>query len=163
MKFSNEIFQAKVRTQREELIQVTNTELKKFFEPEEGESADSPCFWKVKQLTAIEISIVNQEIANAKNADSLIENLFSGISKDRIKSIKAIAGIGSTELDEAGEPEVLPDEYVRRMYMTYYGLIDPKPDSIQWVREFARDFPQEFFLISSKIIILTGLGASVGE
>jgi len=165
MKFNEEVFNQKIEgvKLREDTIEVINPSLKKLFTPEEGEDENSPPFWRCRQLTAIEIALVNQQVENSKNTDQLIERLWSNYSKEKINAIKNIIGFGEPEIDASGEPEVLPEDYIRRMYVALYGLIDPKPTDIQWVRKFARNWPQEFMMISTKILSLTGFGASLGE
>lgn len=167
MQFNNNLFKQKIDglKLREDKIKVISPDLKKFFMPEgeEKEGEEKIPFWHCRQLTAIEVAMVNQEVSNSKNMEQWIEGLLAGYTKDKVNAVKNIVGIGTPEMNNSGEPETLPDEYVRRMYMVLFGLTNPKPEDIQWVRKFALNWPQEFYLVSTKIINLTGLGAEVGE
>lgn len=163
MKFNTQAFDAKEKKKRMEDIPIQNPQLKKFFEPEtEEETDDSPCFFKIQQLTGLEVAMVNQEISNSKNLDNVLDGLFGSVTKEKMSAIKDIIGIANPAKIK-GEPDVLPDEYVRRMYMILYGLIDPVFEDVMAVRRFADHFPTEFYHISSKIISITGMGAEVGE
>ncbi len=98
MPFDIDKFQSATFKFREEEIPVP--ELKEFFS--EGEKP----VWRVRNLTGMEIFVVNEAMERNSRKNEAIEAIMSGERKERVEAMKEIA---------MTLPGMTPTEYVRRL------------------------------------------------
>lgn len=117
-------------------------ELAEFF----GE--DEKPVWTVKCLTASEIAISTEAVANNRNIDGLIGALAAGGSKEKIEAIKETLGLPT---DKA------PNDLVKRFSTLVSGSVSPECPQSMAVK-LAVNFPVTFYNLTNKILDLTGQG-----
>jgi hypothetical protein len=105
---------------------------------------------KVRGLTINEFSKCKDINSNTKLIQSLSEALFANSGKDIKDNVEKLIGFGD---------DVAPDVKYR-IQLTLFGLIEPKLERGQIVK-LGEAFPTEFFMISNKIVELTGQGQEV--
>ena len=103
--------------------------------------------WTVKGLTGEESAIAKQAVAANKNLEAVLEAVGSSLKKDKVAGIKELAGIS----DRA------PDELVQRFSWLVNGSVDPVCDE-ELAKKMAQNFPEDFYLLTNKILQLTGQG-----
>jgi len=117
-------------------------ELAEFF----GE--DETPVWTVKCLTASEIAISTEAVANNRNIDGLIGALAAGGSKEKIEAIKETLGLPTDKT---------PNDLVKRFSTLVSGSVSPEcPQNI--AVKLAVNFPVTFYNLTNKILELTGQG-----
>jgi len=104
--------------------------------------------WKVRGLTGSESAMAKQAVAENKNIDAILQDIGSSTKRDLVEGIKELAGL--TE-------DNVPDELVQRYSWLKYGSVDPKC-SHELAMKLALNFPEEFYLLTNKIMQLTGQG-----
>lgn len=143
MEFNIEKFEATSFKDRTESVPVPR--LKAFFDKlEEGEQP----VWVVRGLTGEESALAKQAVSENKNIEAVLAALNTTVKKDKIEGIKALAGVAS---DRA------PDELVQRYSWLEHGSVEPKC-SHEMAMKLALNFPEDFYLLTNKIINLTGKG-----
>ena len=113
---------------------------------------DDKPVWRVRGLTADELSVCNTSSDKAKNISAIVDALAGASESEKAEAIKAALGI-----DEAMQPDT-----VKRMEMLRIASVEPTCD-MQTAVKLANVFPIEFFAITNKIMELTGLGQKAGE
>ena len=135
-KFMKEKFS--VRTER-----VSVPLLKDWFD--EGEKPE----WEVRNLTGRELALSQEARSKAKSMNSALEAIVQDTGSEKLEALRKVMGIS---LDN-------PDELVKRLDMLVFGSISPRV-TLDVAVKLAENFPFDFMKITSKIIVLTGLGAS---
>ena len=145
MPFDNEKFKSATFKFREEEHPVP--ELKEFFS--EGEKP----VWRVRNLTGMEIFIVNEAMERNSRKNEAIEAIMSGERKERVEAMKEIA---------MTLPEMTPTEYVRRLEVFRLGSVEPKVTKEIAVK-IGENFGNTLTHLSNRILILTTQGAEPGK
>ena len=143
MGFDIKKFEATTFNDRTETIQVPR--LKMFFG--EGEVAE----WKVRGLTGVESAIAKEAVRKNSNIEAVIKAISSAKASDVVEGVKEIVGITDN----------VPDEIVQRYSWLTQGSVDPICTH-EIAMKLGSNFPEDFFLLTNKIIGLTGEGR-VGE
>lgn len=118
--------------------------LKQFFKLKKNEKPA----WKVRGLTGEESALAKQAVQDNKNIDAIIQAIGSKGKKDLVEGIKELAGLSS---------EKVPDELVQRYSWLTQGSVDPVCPHEMAMR-LAVNFPEDFYLLTNKIMQLTGMG-----
>lgn len=145
MPFDIEKFQSAAFKFREEEIPVP--ELKEFFS--EGEKP----VWRVRNLTGMEIFIVNEAMERNSRKNEAIEAIMSGERKERVEAMKELA---------MTLPGLTPTEYIRRLEALQLGSVEPKVTKEIAVK-IAENFGNTFTHLSNRILTLTTQGAEPGK
>ena len=142
MAFDKSRFLAQRMVPREDFVKVPD--LAEFFD-----NGDDP-LWKVRGLTGQELG--KAQVATDKNKDirAILEGLSSKNSKRITASIKGLV-----------DPDT-PVDVAKRIAMFSMGSVDP-PGSEELAIKVCREFPVDFFTITTKILELTGRGHTAGE
>jgi hypothetical protein len=104
--------------------------------------------WKIRGRTGEESAIAKQAVTDNKNIDAILQAIGSKSKKELVDGIKELAGLSS---------EKVPDELVQRYSWLEHGSVDPVC-SHELAMKLAQNFPEDFFLLTNKIIQLTGAG-----
>ena len=142
MSFDSKKFETTSFKDRVESVPVPR--LKQFFKLKKNEKP----VWKVRGLTGEESAIAKQAVADNKNIDAIIAAISSKAKKELTEGIKELAGLSS---DKA------PDELVQRYSWIKHGSVDPLC-SHEMAMKLALNFPEDFYLLTNKIMQLTGMG-----
>lgn len=105
--------------------------------------------WNVRNLTANEMSLCQESAAKNKNIFAVVEALASSNQAGKVDALRSL--IGNTS-DVTGD-------MAKRLEMLVFASVEPEIDMSISIK-LAENFPVEFMLITNKITILTGLGAS---
>ena len=132
---------------RDRTEKVPVPELKDFFEPDETE-----LFWTIRGLDGHEVAVTNLAVAQNKAIGKLVDGILSGKLSEKIDAIKESMGLSGKT----------PDDLARRIKMLELGSVDPKISESDSVL-FAKVYPETFFSLTNKILILTGKGKKLGE
>ena len=127
---------------KDRIVEVPVEDLKAFF----GEK-DAPT-WKVRGLTGEELAFARDAEERARSVNALVEGLAGKGAKAKVKVIKDELGLTD---DKA------PGDYIRRLEILKYGSVDPEIDKPTSVK-IAANYPTTFYLLTNKILELTGLG-----
>lgn len=124
--------------------------LKDWFDSPEVVEGEEPLkyVWQVRGLTANELAKTFEASSKAKNFDSIIQAI--GSSKAKIEELKEVLGVGDD----------VPADIMKRMEQLVQGSVEPKVDH-SIVQKLAEKFPIEFYMLTNKITLLTGLGMDV--
>lgn len=109
---------------------------------------DGDCAWTVRGMTASELAKANDAASKQKSLDSVIQAI--GNSKQTIKELQAVLGMS----DET------PAEIAKRLEQLVCCSVEPKCDYPLAVK-LANTFPVEFYMLTNKIVMLTGMGMDV--
>lgn len=139
MGFDLEKFESAQFTDRVESVPVPR--LARFFD--EGDEA----VWKVRGLTGQESAHANQAVSNNKNMDAILSAISTKVQQDKIDGIRELAGL----------TDAVPDELVKRYSWLTQGSVDPVC-SHETAMKLARNYPEDFYLLTNKILQLTGQG-----
>lgn len=131
---------------KENIAEVEIKELASFFP--EGEKP----IIKVKALTGGELAKVNEAIKLNRDMGALIEGLVSTNTPEKVEAIKETMGISENS----------PDDLVRRIAVLQAGCVEPEMSQEICVK-LADSFPVQFWVLTDKILILTGAGKTLGE
>lgn len=137
--FDIEKFQTTKFKDRTEDVKVPR--LKAFF-------GDDEPVWKIRGLTGLESAVAKQAVQDNKNIDAVLTAIGSRVKGDIVEGVKELAGLSG---------EKVPDELVQRYSWLKQGSVDPVCDQDTAMR-LAENFPEEFYLITNKIMQLTGAG-----
>jgi hypothetical protein len=118
--------------------------LKAFFDLKKDESP----VWKVRGLTGLESAMAKQAVSENQNIDAILAAIGSKVKKDLVDGIKELTGVGS---------EKVPDELVQRYSWLEKGSVDPVCTH-DTAMKMAENFPEDFYLLTNKIMQLTGAG-----
>jgi len=143
MGFDTERFSATSFKDRVETIPVQR--LAAFFN--DGEKPE----WKIRGLTGTESAIAKQAVQENQNVEAVLKAVGSKLGKDIEEGIKELAGLHSAS------DEKMPDELIQRFSWLVLGTVDPVCSHELAVR-LADNFPEDFYLITNKIMQLTGAG-----
>jgi len=113
---------------------------------------DSKPVFKLRNLTGNELAKVNEAVKLNSDLSALIDGLVSGDIKEKVDSIKEVIGI-SDKTD---------NDLVRRHAILACGSVDPQLDQSDCVR-LADAHPVTFFMLTNKVLELTGNGKKLGE
>jgi hypothetical protein len=145
MAFNAEKFISAQLFDRTEELQIK--ELSPFFD--EGEK---PVF-VLRGLTGSEFGRVNEAHEKSKNIDALVSALTGSDRKAKAEAIKASLGVSGDDV---------PPDIVRRQEIIAAGVVSPEIDHAFAVK-LSENFPTAFFLISNKILSLSGQGRTLGK
>jgi len=112
------------------------------------DKGDKPV-WVVKGLTGNELALSQEAAAKNKNVAALAQALVSANQSDKVDALRKIIG---------NSDDVCSD-LAKRLEMFIFGSVSPKIEMDIGIK-LAENFPIEFMQITSKITILTGMGAS---
>ena len=140
MAFDVQAFETKNFTDRTEPVPVPK--LAVFFD-----KGDEPV-WIVRGLTGLESAQAKQAVQNNKNMDAILSAIGTNIKREKIEGIKELAGLAG---------DAVPDELVQRYAWLKYGSVDPAC-SHETAMKLAENFPEDFYLLTNKIMQLTGQG-----
>lgn len=107
--------------------------------------------WEVKGLTGEQSAIAKQAVQENQNIEAILNAVGSKVGKNIEDGIKELAGIHSTA------DEKVPDELIQRFAWLKLGSVNPECDHQMAVR-LAKNFPEDFYLLTNKIMQLTGQG-----
>ncbi len=144
MSFNVKKFQTANFTDRIESVAVPM--LSQFF------SKNDQPVWKIRGLTGEESAIAKQAVQDNKNIDAVLQAVGSNNKKELVEGIKELAGLSA---------DSVPDELVQRYSWIEQGSVDPVCTH-EMAMKLALNFPQDFYLLTNKIMALTGKGR-VGE
>ncbi len=144
MNFDIKKFEAANFKDRVESVPVPR--LTQFFS-DKGKKKATPA-WKVRGLTGEESAIAKQAVSENKNIDAILQAIGSKGKKDLVEGIKELAGLSSDNV---------PDELVQRYSWLENGSVDPVC-SHEMAMKLAQNFPEDFYLLTNKIMQLTGMG-----
>jgi len=144
MGFDAKRFQKTKFTARIEGVPVPD--LKEFFP--EGEEA----VWKVRGLTGHEVGRAAEAADRNKTIGAILEGLTAEASKDKAEALKDILGIGGNT----------PADIAKRLEHLVLGSVDP-PCTQDLAVRLCEVFPVEFYQITNKIMLLTGMGQLPGK
>ena len=116
-------------------------------EVEEGAEKSLPT-WTVRGLKGNELANVISASDKEKNLSSVIEAI--GSSSAKITELKEAMGLG----------EDTHEDILKRLEQLVLGSVDPVVDSEVAVR-LAETFPIEFYMLTNKITLLTGMGMDI--
>ena len=106
---------------------------------------DSKPVWIVRGQTANEIAKGHEATANNRNIANILAAV--GNDKEKIDELKQAMGISDDT----------PDDIIKRLGQFVTCSVSPEIDK-QFALKLAETFPVEFYLITNKIVELTGLG-----
>jgi hypothetical protein len=104
--------------------------------------------WTVRGLTGEELAFARDAEERARSVNALVEGLAGKGAGAKVKVIKDELGLSD---DKA------PADYIRRLEILKYGSVDPEIDKPTSVK-LAANYPTTFYLLTNKILELTGLG-----
>jgi len=104
--------------------------------------------WKVRGLTGLESAISNQAVQNNKNVDAILGAIDTKIKKEKIEGIRQLAGLSGGSV---------PDDLVKRYVWLTRASVDPVCTH-ELAMKLANEKPEEFYLLTNKILQLTGQG-----
>lgn len=107
--------------------------------------------WEVRGLTGSEMAICNE----ASKTNTSIDNVIKAITTntDKIEEIRKAVGINTGEV---------PAEIIKRLQQLVTASVDPIVDHELAVK-MAETYPVEFYILTNKIVILTGLGLDLAK
>lgn len=127
---------------KDRIEEVPVEDLKAFF----GEK-EKP-IWKVRGLTGEELAFARDAEERARSVNALVEGLAGKGAKAKVKVIAEELGLTD---DKA------PGDYIRRLEILKYGSVEPEIDKPISVK-LAANYPTVFYLLTNKILELTGTG-----
>lgn len=130
--------------QRTEAVPVPD--LQAFFP--EGEEA----VWTVRGLTGQELGKSNEAAERNKNVAAILEGLMGGEAKEKAQAVKDLLGVGGST----------PVDIAKRIEHLMSGSVSP-PCTHELSVRLCEAFPVEFFLLTNKIVALTGMGMLPGK
>jgi hypothetical protein len=139
MAFDLDKFESATFTDRTEEVPVPR--LKAFF------GKKDKAVWVVRGLTGVESAIAKQAVAMNSNVDAVLKALGSKVGKDIAEAAEELTG----------SADKVPDEMVQRYSWITQGSVDPKC-SHSMAMKLAKNYPEDFYLITNKIMQLTGAG-----
>lgn len=121
-------------------------DMKDFFDPE-----SKPIF-RVRGLSGPELARVHEAVDKHKDVAGLIDGLLSGISEEKINSIRKALGI----------TDDTPSEIAKRLEMITIASVDPEIP-LDVAVKIAEVYPISFYHITNTITELTNLGHEPGK
>ena len=121
-------------------------ELKPFFGKKEKPR------WTVRGLTGHELGRANEAAERNRNTAALVEGLLSAAGKKKTEALRGLLG-----LDGATPPDI-----AKRIEILIMGSVDPECD-LDLALKLCETFPVEFYLLTNKILELTGRGHAPGK
>lgn len=110
------------------------------------DKGDEPV-WKIRGLTGMESAAAKQAVQDNKNIDAILGAIGSKVNREKIDGIRELAGLSDN----------VPDELVQRYCWLRFGSVDPECTH-ELSMKMAENFPEDFYLLTNKIMQLTGLG-----
>ncbi len=104
--------------------------------------------WTVRGLTGMESAVAKQAVSDNRNIDAILSAVGTKVKKEKIAGIKELAGLS---------PDSVPDELVQRFSWLTQGSVDPVC-SHELAMKLAQNYPEDFYLLTNKIMQLTGQG-----
>lgn len=144
MAFDQDKFMATGFVAREDTVPVPD--LKGFFN-----KTEKP-LWKVRGLKGVEIGRAREASDKNKTIKAVVEGLLENNSKKKAEAV----------LEIIGNPKNVPQDIAYRIEIFKAGSVDPALDYPVIVR-LCEAFPIEFYLITNKIIELSGKGHIPGK
>lgn len=117
--------------------------LKDFFDENE------PPLWKVRGQTASEIAQSAEAVKRNINIDSVLQAL--GSNEDKINELRGALGISTDDV---------PGEIVKRITQLVQCSVEPVVTE-EFAKKLAEARPIEFYIITNKIVELTGMGMEI--
>lgn len=112
---------------------------------------DEPPAWTVRGLTGDDIARASEAADKAAKIRAAVESLLAA-GEGRREAFAAILGVGDD----------VPDDLIKRYEHLMAGSVEPKCDRELAIKLFAT-FPFVAYLLTNKILELTGLGADSGK
>lgn len=144
MAFDQDKFMATSFSAREETVSVPD--LKGFFAKN-----DKP-LWRVRGLKGVEIGRAREASDKNKTIKAVVEGLVDSNPKKKAEAV----------LELIGNPQNVPQDIAYRIEIFKAGSVEPALDYPVIVR-LCETFPIEFYLITNKIIELSGKGHIPGK
>jgi predicted alpha/beta hydrolase family esterase len=104
--------------------------------------------WVVRGLTGVESAIAKQAVQQNSNIEAVLKALGSKVSKEIAEAAEELTGTAADKV---------PDEMVQRYSWLVHGSVDPKC-SHSMAMKLAKNYPEDFYLLTNKIMQLTGAG-----
>jgi hypothetical protein len=104
--------------------------------------------WTVRGLTGLESAVSNQAAADNKNLDAILTAISTKVTAEKVEGIRELAGLTG---------DSVPDELVKRYAWLRQGSVDPVCTH-EMAMKLAENFPEDFYLLTNKILQLTGQG-----
>lgn len=140
MPFDSKAFMRTLFVPREEAIKLPA--LKDWF------GDDDECLWTVRGMTGSELARTLDAANKIKNMDAVIKAI--GNSQETIRELKIALGMGDDT----------PADIAKRLEQLTVCSVEPKLEITVAVK-LAEAFPVEFYMLTNKIVELTGLGMDV--
>ena len=145
MGFDKKSFMSAKLTARTEDVEVLP--LQPFF-------GEGKAVWTVRNMAGNEVAIVSEAVEVHKNKAALFAALQSKNSEELAAA--ALEALGIEDNDETRA------DIVRRLKILELGSVKPECSEEMAVR-LCSSFPEQFFLLTNKILLLTGQGKTVGK
>lgn len=142
MEFDSKAFMRQQFQPRQEAVEVES--LSRWFNKKD----DEKCTWTVRGLTASELSKTLEASSRVKSIETIIKSISN--SQETINELKGVIGIGTET----------PADIVKRLDQLVICSVDPVIE-LNVAVKLAETFPIEFYLITNKIVMLTGLGMDI--
>jgi len=108
--------------------------------------------WTVRGLTGQELGRANEAAERNKNVAAILEGLAGGAAKEKAEAVKELLGVGGST----------PQDIAKRLEHLVTGSVDP-PCTQELAVRLCETFPVEFYLITNRIVHLTGQGQMPGK
>lgn len=112
--------------------------------------------WVIRGLEGAQMARMNEAVKSRHSLSDLASAMAAAAgSKEKIGAILEAAGFPS-------DVKAQPEDMVRRLELLVAGSVEPACD-LPLAIKLAKAFPVEFFDLTSRIIVLTGLGHQPGK
>ena len=114
---------------------------------DEGEEPE----WIVRGISSSELAVCNEATKTATSVDSVLKAIAN--NADKVAEMRKTLGIYSGDV---------PNEVIKRLQQLVFASIEPKVEHDVAIK-LAETNPIEFFILTNKIIVLTGLGMDLAK
>jgi len=108
--------------------------------------------WKVRGLTGQELGRAIEAAERNKSIQAIIEGITSTSGKDKVEAVKDMLGLGRDT----------PQDIAKRIENLILGSVEPVC-TLDLAIRLCEVFPVEFYLLTNKILQLTGQGQMPGK
>lgn len=108
--------------------------------------------WRVRGLTGQEVGQTRQAAVLRRDLGAVIDGLLGASSSEKAQAVKEMMHLN-------GE---VPEDVVKRIATLTLGSVDP-PGSEELSVRLCENHPIEFYNITNKILLLTGMGKMPGK
>lgn len=113
---------------------------------------NEPAVWKVRGLTGQELGRAAEAAERNKNMSAILEGLTAEASKEKSDAVKELLGIGGGT----------PQDIAKRLEHLTLGSVAPAC-TLDLAVKMCETFPVEFYMLTNKILMLTGQGQVPGK